>query len=168
MRFVRSRTILSSAALGLALAAAAAPAHGQQADEQAVIAAVQRLFDAMRARDTAAMRSVLTAEARLVGQVTREGRTSIQVTPVSQFVTAIASISDPAELIERVYEPKVDIDGDLASYWAFYTLHLGDRFIHCGVDAAHLFRTADGWKIASLADTRRTTSCDPPAGSRRP
>ena len=166
MRFARSFTVAYALVLGALVvpAATALTAHAQSPDEQAVIDAVQRLFDAMRTRDTAALRSVFTAEARLVGQVARDGRTTIQVTPASQFVTTIATIEDPRELIERVYAPAVSIDGDLASYWAFYTLHLGEQFIHCGVDAAHLFRTADGWKIASLADTRRTTNCDPPAG----
>lgn len=158
-----ARNMLAPLALAaLALPLTSMPARSQQNDEQAVIAAVQRLFDAMRSRDTAAMRSVFTAEARLVGQAMSEGRPVVRVTPASQFVAGIGRMTEPRELIERVYAPKVFIDGDLASYWAFYTLHVGDEFIHCGVDAAHLFRTPDGWKIASLADTRRTTNCEPP------
>jgi hypothetical protein len=163
-----SARILRIAGLSVVLPlipAAASPVSAQQmGEERAVIEVVEKLFTAMRARDTVAMKSVFTADARLVGQVTRDGTTQIQVTPVADFISGIASIPPDREIIERIYEPSVRIDGDLASFWAFYTLHLGEQFSHCGVDAAHLFRTSEGWKIASLADTRRRENCDVPTG----
>lgn len=160
---IRSPVLFATAALigaAAVLGDPAAVAAQQMEDERAVVAVVEKLFTAMRARDTVAMKSVFTEEARLVGQVTRDGTARIQVTPVSAFISGIASVPEDRELIERIYEPTVEIDGDLASFWAFYTLHIGEQFSHCGVDAAHLFRTPDGWKIASLADTRRRENCD--------
>jgi hypothetical protein len=159
----RLRTFLAApVALVAALAALPGATSAQQQDERAVVAVLEKLFDAMRTRDTTAMRSVFTAEARLIGQSTRDGATTIQVTPAAQFIASIAAIPPDREIVERIYQPEVSIDGDLASFWAFYTLHVSDQFSHCGVDAAHLFRTPDGWKIVSLADTRRREGCDPP------
>ena len=44
-----------------------------QNDEREVLAAVQQLFDGMRAQDTARMRAVLHPEARLLSAGVREG-----------------------------------------------------------------------------------------------
>jgi hypothetical protein len=65
-------------------------------------------------------------------------------------------------LDEKVFTPIVQIDGDLASVWTFYTLHIGEQFSHCGIDAFMLLRVAGQWKIVSLADTRRQENCEPP------
>ena len=146
--------------LVLPAASAADPAAAQQqSDEQAVIAVVQKLFDGMRARDTVMMKSTFAPGAQLLGLAQRDGSESMRVTPATQFVSGITG-AGPGEFIERVYEPEVKIDGNLATYWAFYTFSVGDRLSHCGYDAALLFKFADGWKIATIADTRRQEGCE--------
>ena len=47
-----------------------------------------------------------------------------------------------------------------------YSFYAGERFSHCGIDAFQLFKSADGWKIFQLTDTRRTTGCPAPNESR--
>src|SRR5690606_18317232 len=150
------------ALLALVLPAAAAPAAAQQqSDEQAVIAVVQKLFDGIRARDTVMMMSTFAPGAQLLGLAQRDGTESMRALPVEQFARQIAGAPQgEGEFIERVYDPQVKIDGNLATYWAYYTFHVGDRFSHCGVDAAVLFRFSDGWKIANIADTRRQDPCE--------
>ncbi len=143
--------------------AAPAPLQAQgQTREAAALAVVQKLFDAMAARDTAAIRATFDPQARLVNGAMRNGRTVIETITVDQFVTTIASAAPGSRLSERIYSPEVRIDGNLATVWAFYTFHVGERFSHCGVDAAQLFETAEGWRIIHLADTRRREGCDPP------
>ena len=39
---------------------------------------------------------------------------------------------------------------------------MGKRFSHCGVDAFQLVKTAAGWKIFQLSDTRRKEKCEIP------
>jgi hypothetical protein len=156
MRLHRTLTVLS---LVLPAAVAMPAAAQQQNDEQAVIAVVQKLFDGMRARDTVMMKSTFAPGAQLLGLAQRDGSESMRASPAAQFVSGIAG-APAGEFIERVYEPEVKIDGNLASYWAYYTFHVGDRFSHCGVDAVLLFKFADGWKIASIADTRRQDPCE--------
>jgi hypothetical protein len=146
-------------ALIAGLCALPAPAAAQASEEQAVIAVVQKLFDGMRTRDTVAMKSVFAPGAQLLGLAQRDGSTAMRALPADQFASSIAS-APPGEFIERVYDPVVKIDGNLASYWAFYTFHVGERFSHCGVDAVLLFKFPDGWKIASIADTRRQEGCE--------
>lgn len=155
------RLAAAIAAPGLVLAGvllAPLPARAQSAEAE-VVAVVERLFDGMRARDTTLMRSTFDASARLYG-LTRDGE--IRVTPIDAFLGSIASGDTSVVLDEKIYAPEVRIDGNLASVWTFYTLHVGERFSHCGIDALILYRGNNGWKIVSLGDTRRTEGCDPP------
>jgi hypothetical protein len=57
---------------------------------------------------------------------------------------------------------KIQIDGDFAQAWCDYAFYVGHRFNHCGIDAFHLIREKDGWKIFHLADTRRKEGCHVP------
>jgi len=88
----------------------------------------------------------------------------MSVTTVDQFVHSIGRAPAGMKLIERIYAPEVRIDGNLATVWTFYTFHRGDQFSHCGYDAVQLMRLENEWKIVHLADTRRTSGCDPPGG----
>jgi hypothetical protein len=139
-----------------------------QPDERAaVVAVVQRMFDAMRARDTAAVRAVFEPGARLVGiRVRADGDTVEQSLSVDEWVAFIGR-DTRGEWLERAFDPEVRIDGTLATVWAGYDFHLGGRFSHCGVDAVQLLRLPQGWRIVAIADTYRTTGCPrrPPPSS---
>jgi hypothetical protein len=143
------------------LASTARPVRAQSAEERAVVAVVERFFQGMLQRDTAAIRSTVDASARLVGAVTRNGVTTIRATPMDQFIASIGQRQGEGAN-ERIHAPEVRIDGNLAQVWTFYTLHVGERFIHCGYDAFQLLRTEQGWKIVNVADTQRTERCEPP------
>ncbi len=60
---------------------------------------------------------------------------------------------------ERLRNTAVRVDGPLASVWTEYAFYAGPRFSHCGVDARQLARTAAGWRIVALVDTRQRTGC---------
>ena len=139
----------------------AASLTGQTADEREVVAVVERLFEGMLARDTAMMRSTMSPAAQMLGR-SQDGQT-LRWGSVDAFLQAIGRMQGEGAN-ERIYAPQVHIDGDLASVWTFYTLHVGERFSHCGYDSFQLWRTSEGWKIVSIADTRRTENCEPPAG----
>lgn len=145
--------LLASLALG------PAPVRGQNAEAE-VVAVVERLFEGMRTRDTTLMRSVFAPQAHLYG-VRRDG--TVSATSPDGFITSVGGREGPM-LDERVFAPEVRIDGNLAMVWTYYTLHIGEQFSHCGIDAFMLYRLDSGWKIVSLADTRRTENCEPPGG----
>jgi hypothetical protein len=62
---------------------------------------------------------------------------------------------------ERIETPKVQIDEQLASLWAYFTLtRPGDTRIDvCGVNMFLLRKGPDGWKIFQIAATSRTEGC---------
>jgi hypothetical protein len=63
---------------------------------------------------------------------------------------------------EEIWNVKVQVDGEMAQAWCDYAFYIDKTFSHCGVDAFHLFKGKDGWKIFHLADTRRKTGCTIP------
>lgn len=128
-------------------------------DQEQVIATVYRLFDAMRLSDTLMARPLFAPNCKLFTPVTNaSGQTILNEEPLSSFMRAVGT--PRKELLdERILKYKVDIDGPLAQVWADYNLYVGGKFVHCGIDVFHLFKSNDGWKIFELADTRRKTGC---------
>jgi hypothetical protein len=158
-RIMRSRSQIGLIAALLVAAPVAAAQSSTVPDEHAaVLAVVQRLWDGMKARDTALVRSVFDTAAILSRVVNRNGVASIQYTPLSGFIEALGRSTE--EWNETMYSPEVRIDGPLATVWTEYDFHLGTRFSHCGVDAFQLLKTSAGWKIIAIADTARREGCE--------
>ena len=148
---------LAAAVCMLAPAAAAQTQTSAPDERAAVLAVVQRLWDGMKARDTAMVRSVFDSTAMLSRIVTRNGEARVQLTPVSGFIEALGRAKESWN--ERMFAPEVHIDGPLATVWTEYDFHLGDQFSHCGVDAFQMLKTSSGWKIVALSDTARREGC---------
>jgi hypothetical protein len=156
-RLLRSALLLLCAAPTVAAAQATSSAAGP-AREREVLAVVQRLFDGMRAGDSAAVRATFHPAAQLMSVGGKGGVPALEVDSLDQFLRVVGK-PHPEPYDERTSNPRVHIDGDLAAVWTDYAFFVGDKFSHCGVDAFHLFRGPDGWKIISLADTRRREGC---------
>jgi hypothetical protein len=154
-------------ALAIALLAPGlpSPARAQQAQAE-VLAVVYRFFEGMRSKDTALVRATLHASARLIGAGTdRQGQLRVDEVPMDRFIQTVATA--PGKLDEKIWDPEVRIDGDLATVWTQYVFHYDGNFSHCGVDAFQLARTTDGWKIIQIADTRRNAGCPTPPATAR-
>jgi hypothetical protein len=126
--------------------------------EREVIVVVERLFDAMRARDTAAARALFEPGARLQSVATRQGALTVSEDSLAMFLRAIGT-PHPQIFDERIANERVLIDGPYAVAWVDYTFYLGDQKSHCGVDAFQMVRRPAGWRIFGLTDTRRRESC---------
>ena len=138
------------------LASAQARAGGEE--RAAVLAVVRRLFDGMRAGDSAAVRAQFHPRAILWSAVVRNGAPEVRFDSVDVFVRAVGAPHQEA-WDERTSNETVHIDGTLATVWTDYAFYAGARFSHCGVDTFQLARTQAGWKIVALADTRRRDGC---------
>ena len=133
----------------------------QEEDRTAVLAAVERLFDGMRANDGEMVRSVFVEGASLVSTENREGEPVTRLIPTDGFAQAVDEATIPWD--EPVWDPIVQVRDHLATVWVKYAFYAGQEFSHCGVDAFILARQPDGeWKIAALADTRQREDCEMP------
>jgi hypothetical protein len=154
--------VTAAVALSL-LGPVTAQAQGAAHDRSDVLAVVRRLFDGMRAGDSAAVRATFHPQALLGTTHVRNDVAVFQLDTVDAFVRAVGT---PHSVVwdERIRKTRIELDGPLASVWAEYSFYAGDKFSHCGIDAFQLARDGEAWRIVALTDTRRRDGCpDPPA-----
>jgi len=126
------------------------------ADSGAVMQVVRNLFTGMRTRDTALMRAQFHSSATMrSASYDRTAKAMIEEDTPSEWITGVAGAPATLFLDERLGTPVVHVDGNLATVWVYYEFWLGDRFSHCGADVFTFGRTAEGWKIVFVADSRR-------------
>jgi hypothetical protein len=134
-------------------------AIAQQSAINGVKQAVNTLFYAMRQGDSTLIKTVFAKEMVLQSiSNDKTGKAVISVDSADDFAKAI-STPHRAVYDERITFGDIKIDGDLASVWAPYKFYVGDKFSHCGVDVFSLMKTAKGWKIIYIVDTRRKDNC---------
>jgi len=149
------RPLLRSVVLmSCVLAPAAARA---QSDSAQVLAVVQRLFDGMRASDSAMVRSTMASIIRFAEVNDRATPPRIESDSVNEWLGAVSRSRNRWD--ERIYDVRLRLDGNLAQVWAPYTFYLDGKISHCGVDALELLKDPSGWKVTQLADTRRRDNC---------
>jgi cyanophycinase len=124
-------------------------------DEIEVLAAMTRLFDAMRVRDTASIRAMSHPDLRIF--VSSSGVETIRVTSLDSFVAGVGTATE--RLDERPADPEVRVDGRLATVWTFYDFVIGSNFSHCGRDSFQFIKERDAWIMVGLAYTVRRDAC---------
>lgn len=137
---------------------APAPTRSRAEERTAVLAAVKAMFDGMRAGDSAAVRAVFHPQAQLSTTRMRGGQPTVEMDSLAGFLRAVGTPHD-AVWDERTHDEVVHVDGTIAQAWTPYEFWAGGKFSHCGVNAFTLARTAEGWKVIALVDTRRRTGC---------
>jgi hypothetical protein len=150
------RTLPWSSVLGLAVLVA--PVHAAPtAEDQAVLAPLQAFLAGIQAYDKAAMLAQTLPDA-MITRVSA-GKTTQQT--VRALVERFPA-STGRKLEERIHDPLIRIDEDLAVIWAPYEFLVDGKVDHCGVDLVEVVRRDGRWLIAGLADTSRK-ACGAPA-----
>jgi len=145
--------ILASAVTGCASTATPhldSQTHSPEEKEE-VIAALQGVLDGLAARD----RNMIAAQLLPGGSATlmRNGK------PVQMaFDTFAERLSAPGTDTrqERIYDPVVHVDNNIAYIWTRFDFVINGKIDHCGTDSASLVKVDGRWLIASLGDTSRT------------
>ena len=119
-------------------------------EEQAVLAPIKAMFDGMAKRDAAAIKEPLLPGGTMV--LMRDGKPD-QMT----FEAFAERVGRPGtkRIEERIHDPLVRTDHDLAMVWAPFEFLVDGKVDHCGTDLFNLVRTDGRWLIASVADTGR-------------
>jgi hypothetical protein len=149
-------TILRGLRVGLCVAGAmvaglmATSLHAVTPEEQAVLAPVKAMFDGMAKRDAVAIKEPLLPGGTMV--LMRDG-TPTQMT----FEDFAARVGKPGktQIEERIHDPLIRIDNDLAVVWAPFEFLVDGKVDHCGTDLFNIVRKDGKWLIASVADTGR-------------
>lgn len=147
--------------------AAEAHAHASADDRRAVLAVADRMFAALAAKDSAALLAEVVPEGRATANElgARRGVTSVAW---PQFAAHLPRI--PGRPMERLIDPHVHVEGDIAMIWSRYEFELDGRFSHCGIDHFDLIRQDGRWKVINLTWTQQYENCPGrprgPAGER--
>lgn len=142
---VRSFAVIVAAALS----GPVAPAFATTQEQSAVLAPVRAMFDGMAKYDQDAMRATVQPEGSVA--LLRKGKV-VRMT-LGEFIDRIKPGKDRIE--ERIHDPLVRIDGDLAMVWTPYEFLVDGKVKHCGTDLVHLVKMDGRWLIAGIADNSR-------------
>lgn len=127
-------------------------------DEAAVMAPVNALFDGLARRDSAIILAALRPDATAVVAAEKaDGTRSVRRLTAADFAAGVKP--GPEKFEERLSDPAIEIDGDIAMVWGAYTFLIDGKVHHCGVDHFDLVRENGAWKVANVTWSSRTTGC---------
>jgi hypothetical protein len=129
-------------------------------EEQSVKDVIAQLFKGFETGDSAKVHACFTKEITMATAF-RDKAGSPALRRESSLDGMLKAIGTPHKEVwyEEIWNMKVQIDGDFAQVWCDYAFYIDNTFSHCGIDAFHLHKSKDGWKIFHLADTRRKDNC---------
>ena len=142
------------ACLQLGCASSPAPCEAFEpagAEAEAVIAAVDAVFAAMREHQVEALRARILPDAIIVATQAREGAPSTSRTiSAEDFIAGTAG--DPSVTLDERFTqtPLVRVDGSVASLWGPYELFVEGERHHCGVDVVQLVREGSDWRVSAI------------------
>jgi Putative lumazine-binding len=120
-----------------------------KADDQAVLVPINLLFQGMAKRDASAIKASAIPGATFVSM---QYGTLHQMT-FDQFAERVGA--GTTHIDERIRDPLVRIDNDLAVVWAPFEFRIEGKLHHCGTDLFNLVRNNGKWVIGSLSATLR-------------
>lgn len=148
MRISDSKTLSLALAGLISTACSSTPLRALTAQEQAVLAPIQAMFAGMTARDAAAIKKPVLAGGTMV--LMRDGKPTTMT--IEEFADRIGR-PGATHIEERIHDPLIRIDNDLAVVWAPFEFLMDGKVDHCGTDLFNLVRQDGRWTIASIADT---------------
>jgi len=127
--------------------------------EAAVMAPINAMFSGLEARDGAK----ILAQTRPEGGATvatekPDGSRAIRHLSWADFAGGIKP--GPERYQEKLLDPAVEVDGDVAMVWSRYVFTVDGKPQHCGVDHFDLVRENGAWKVLNVTWSQRTTGCE--------
>jgi hypothetical protein len=121
-----------------------------QVEERAVLATLQALLDAIADRDHDAMRATLMPD----GGATHARGDTVTHARLSDLPDRIKA--GPERLEERIHDPLVRIDHDIAMAWAPYDFLIDGEVHHWGTNIVSFLKVDGRWLISGIADNGHT------------
>jgi hypothetical protein len=138
-------------ALTFALSAPTLAANTRSPEEKAVLGLLQTFMDGLAKRDKAEMAALLLPGGSAT--LMRNGK------PVQMgFDVFLERLSAPGTETreERIVDPLIRIDDNIAIIWTRYVFLSDGKANHCGTDIVNLVKVEGQWVISAVGDTSRT------------
>ncbi len=127
-------------------------------EEAGVMVPIDALFAALAARDGQAILAQVRPDGgATVAEEKPDGTRTVRRMTWPEFAAVIKP--GPERYAERLTDPAVDIDGDIAMVWSPYVFTIDGKVAHCGTDHFDMVREAGRWKIANITWSSRATGC---------
>lgn len=117
--------------------------------------AVETFFEAFHKLDSVALSKVIAPEAVFHSVAVKKDRNVLSFESLSEFYKGIKSFPKDLKFEERLTSWSVNSTGEMANVWTDYEFYINGTLSHKGVNSFQLYKTADGWKIIHIADTRK-------------
>lgn len=118
---------------------------------------VHDFFRSLEKRDTALLRSLLM-EGADIWTVRRRNDSLVNRTRTA--ASDLQMLAAGGDLIEESpFRTDITLHGDIAMAWVPYTISVGGKFSHCGIDVFTFLRAPEGWKIVSMAYSIEPEGC---------
>jgi hypothetical protein len=138
----------------------AGPVAPPGAEDQAVMQPINALLAGFAARSAPMVAAQLLAggSATTVTELA-DGTRRVQRRPWSDVLARFQP--GPERFEERLTNPAIDSDGNVAVVWGNYVFLVNGKVDHCGVDHFQLMRENGSWKIADVSWSERVSGCPP-------
>lgn len=139
--------------------------HSREEDRRSVLAVVDQLFGALASKDRDALLAAVVPEGRATAAFTsRTGERRVVSESWPAFADRLAQATD--RLAERLIDPHVHVEGDIAMIWSRYEFERNGQFSHCGIDHFDLVRQDGRWRVLNLTWTQQRDGCPGREGER--
>jgi hypothetical protein len=137
-------------------------------DKKSITLVIEKLFTGMKKGDSTMVRETFSTAVTLATSFRNKASEPVLIkeNSIQEFLIAVGTAHKQV-WHEEYWDLTIQIDGDIASAWCNYAFYLDNTFSHCGVDAFHLHKGKNGWKIFHLTDTRRKEGCVIPDAKRK-
>lgn len=123
--------------------------------EKAIKTVINNFFTGMEKGDTTLLKSTCTADPVFqTFTANQEGKMQVYTEDFDEFVRFVGTPTKDKYKEEIEFEA-IHAEKSLASVWTPYKFYLNGKVSHCGTNSFQLVKTAEGWKIQYIIDTRR-------------
>ena len=129
-------------------------------NEAAIVATINAVFAALEAGDGTGLLKHVDAEGRITGVGRRPDGTAGPRR--RNFTEYAARMKIGQGFVERITDPTIKIDADIAMVWAPFTIVADGKVTSCGFDHFDMVREDGVWKVANLTFSSRTDCTAPP------
>lgn len=137
----------------LAVLGVTVPSQAEGGAEQVI----EKLFDAMRAGDGAAIRAMVVDDARL-DRLQPDG--SLRQGTFDRWINWVDQQAE-GDADEQIFGVEVlSKSAELATVWAPFTIRYKGDLVGCGVNQFTLGKTVDGWRILYGIDMPAEADCE--------
>ncbi len=155
MRYLATSLLLLALLPTSTLSAQKSKAEKPEKAERAIKTVINRFFEGMEKGDTALLKSTCTKTMILQSYMAdKSGELKVHTDDFQEFV-AFLGTPTKNKYEERIEFGHIEAEQSLASVWTPYKFYLNGKISHCGTNSFQLVKTADGWKIQYIIDTRR-------------